>query len=288
LKNLDVRMDAIINDGSATLLSRAYTDNSTRFGLILGTGTNASVILPVTALSPSKFDNRPQSWLDRAQEVLVNTEFSMFGKNILPMTRWDDIVNDTHVLPDFQPFEHMLGGRYLGEIVRLIMIEAIEDVGLFNGQIPNGLHEPYSLDTAILAAIEADTSASLLKGTSALTQQHALPVPPSTADMQFLRTVTQLVTHRAAALLATAIHSLWTLRATAHGESLMETKSVTIGCNGSVIERYPGFRALAQRYVDDMTIKSGAKAGSVVLEVAVESAIYGAAVAVACLEGQEE
>jgi hexokinase len=154
-KGLNVRMDAIINDGAATLLSRAYRDNSTRAALILGTGTNVAVILPVAALAHTKFGNRPQSWHDEAENVLVNTEFSMFGKNILPTTRWDDHINRTHMHPDFQPFEHLIGGRYLGEIVRLILVEAIENFGLFRGQIPGRFTEPYSLEASTIAAIEA-------------------------------------------------------------------------------------------------------------------------------------
>jgi hexokinase len=148
-------VDAIINDGSATLLSRAYSDSFTRFGLILGTGTNASIMLPVTAISDAKFANRPRIWREQAKHVLVNTEFSMFGKHILPMTRWDDYVNRTHNLPDYQPFEYLIGGRYLGEIVRLIIIEAVQTAGLFRNQIPERLLEAYSLETSLLAAIEA-------------------------------------------------------------------------------------------------------------------------------------
>jgi hexokinase len=281
-------VDAIINDGSATLLSRAYADPSTRFGLILGTGTNVSVMLPVSALSPAKFANRSRAWRDRAKEVVVNTEFSMFGRDILPMTRWDHVINDTHVRPDFQPYEHLIGGRYLGEIVRLIICDAVRDSALFSGVLPTGLDEPYSLDAAILSAIEADGSPSLAEAGAALTTHHPLPSPPSASDMHAVRAMVQRVTHRAAALLATAIHALWQLRLKAENVATSDAKRVTIGCNGSVIELYPGFRATAQRYLDQMTAGSGAAGECVVLEVAVESAIYGAAVAVSCLEGQDE
>jgi hexokinase len=153
-------VDAIINDGSATLLSRAYSDSFTRFGLILGTGTNASIMLPVTALSDKKFANRPKRWREEAKHVLVNTEFSMFGKHILPMTRWDDYVNKTHKIPDFQPFEYLIGGRYLGEIVRLVIVEAVQTAGLFRNQIPEGLLEAYSLETSLMAVIEAYVKSS--------------------------------------------------------------------------------------------------------------------------------
>lgn len=148
-------MEAVVNDSSAALLARAYLDQCTRFAVILGTGMNAAMYLPVTALGPNKFGNRPQSWHDVAKRVILNVELSMFGKNILATTKWDEYLNATHLLPDYQPFEQLVSGRYLGEIVRLILVEAIQIAGLFHGAMPDNLLEPYSLDTATIGSIEA-------------------------------------------------------------------------------------------------------------------------------------
>lgn len=103
--------------------------------------------------------------------------------------------------------------------------------------------------------------------------------------MQYVRQITQYVSHRATALLATAIHALWCLRASSENVSPASMGRITIGCNGSVIERYPQFRSLSQQYINQLTGMSGASPDHVVLEVAVESAIFGAAVAVGSLEG---
>ena len=146
---------SIINDGAATLMSRAYVDPATRLSLILGTGFNAAAMLPVSVFAKAKFGNRPQSWHDEAKHVVVNTELSMFGKGVLPMTRWDEHLNNVHMHPDYQPFEHMLGGRYLGEIARLIIVEAIEHHNLFGGKYPSGITEPYSVEAGVLAIIDA-------------------------------------------------------------------------------------------------------------------------------------
>jgi hexokinase len=145
---------AIINDGSATLLSRAYAVNTTRFGLILGTGTNVSVMLPTTCIPPHKLAGRPADWRLRAKEVLVNTEYSLFGQDVLPFTKWDEDLNRAHRLPDFQPFEHFVGGRYIGEIVRRLVKEAVETAGLFGGQLPGGLADDYALQTKTLGVVE--------------------------------------------------------------------------------------------------------------------------------------
>lgn len=279
-------MDSIINDSSATLLSRAYEDPSTRFAVILGTGFNISVHLPVSALATTKFKGYPQKWLDEATHVLVNTECSMFGKNVFPTTRWDDQLNDAHMRPDFQPFEHMISGRYLGEIVRLIIVEAVRTAGLFSGEMPELLAEPYTLDTGTIAAMELDNSKRLTHATALFQSKHPSTKPPTCNDIQFVRQVSQLVSHRAAAFLATGIHALWTLRTEAEGLTPATAGHMSIGCNGSVIEKYPFFRELCQSHLDELTTASGAESKSISLEIAVESAIYGAAVAVCCLEGQ--
>ncbi|KAF2712336.1 actin-like ATPase domain-containing protein [Pleomassaria siparia CBS 279.74] len=283
-RNLPVHMDSIINDSSATLLSRAYEDPSTRFAVILGTGFNISVHLPVSALATSKYKGYPQKWLDEASHVLVNTELSMFGKNIFPTTRWDDQLNETHVRPDFQPFEHMISGRYLGEVVRLIIVEAVRTAGLFSGEMPEQLTELYSLDTGTLAAMELDGSKSLTNAATLFQEKHPLSKPPTYNDINFIRQVSQLVSHRAAAFLAAGIHSLWDLRIASEGLTPATAGYMAIGCNGSVIEKYPLFRELCQSHLDELTTASGAEPKSIALEVAVESAIFGAAVAVCCLE----
>lgn len=153
-RGLNVQLQTIVNDSSATLLAQAYRDSSTRISLIHGTGTNAAIFLPVSALSKSKFGDRPASWHAAAKHVLVNTELSMFGKDVIPMSRWDEHLNQTHTLPDFQSFEYKVAGRYMGEIARLILVEAIEECGLFDGTMPLRLGDAYALDTGILAEFE--------------------------------------------------------------------------------------------------------------------------------------
>jgi hexokinase len=153
-RGLHVSLSAIVNDSSATLLSQAYRDPSTRFALILGTGVNAAVHLPVHIFSPAKFGSRPEEWHAQAKNVIVNTELSMFGKGVLPFTDYDREVCRAHKAPEFQPLEHFVGGGYLGEIVRLVLVDGIENWGLFGGVHPESLLQPYSLETETLSRIE--------------------------------------------------------------------------------------------------------------------------------------
>lgn len=281
--DLNVEMRAIVNDGAATLLSQAYRDSSTRMSLILGTGMNSAAFLPVTTLGPEKLGNRPESWHQMAKHVLINTELSMFGKGIMPVTRWDEQLNRDHQLPDFQPMEYLCTGMYIGEIVRLILLEAIDTTGLFGGEWPARFSTPYSLDTRIVAAFDSDETANLSDAWLQFCESHPLSVRPPRTDLRFVQTVARLVSQRAQTYIAVAIHALWMVRTISEGLLPTEASELTVACNGTVIEKYPGFRFNCQRVLDELCISSGAPAGTINLQMASESSIYGAAVAVACI-----
>ena len=154
-QGLHVQLKAIINDSSACLLSRAYTHTSTRIGLILGTGFNMAAYLPCDLINRSKFGVRPPGWFNMASHVIVNTEMSMFGRKILPLTRWDHKLLDGHPRPDFQPLEYLCSGMYLGEIGRFALIEAIETTGIFGGIVPPSLENPYALNSETLSRLQS-------------------------------------------------------------------------------------------------------------------------------------
>ncbi|TAQ83264.1 hypothetical protein B7494_g8413 [Chlorociboria aeruginascens] len=280
-KGLNVELNAIVNDSSATLLSKAYHDSTTRFALILGTGVNAAVHLPVRIFSPSKFGVRPSSWTDSAKEVIVNTELSMFGAGVLPFTRWDEQLKATHSLPDFQPLEYFVSGGYLGEIVRLVLIEGIQMAGLFGGEVPPSLREMYSLDTETISLIESSTT--LLGAHRLFTTRHPSIHPPSQADINAIRLIASHVTHRASSILAAGVHALWQMRNDSESIAAHESSHTIVAYNGSVLENYPRFKENCQEHLDRLVQASGGKAGVVELMYAPESSLLGAAVSVACL-----
>ena len=281
-RKLNVEMCAIVNDSSATLLCQAYRDSATRMSLILGTGMNAAVFLPVPAIGNDKFGARPDGWINAAERVVVNTELSMFGKYTLQATKWDDDLNAAHILPDFQPLEYLITGRYLGEIVRLIMLEAISSAGLFGGQLPGHLSESYTFETRTLAAFESDRSPNLSDACSTFTKAHPLRKPPTMRELRFIREIGRIVSRRAAAYLAVSLHALWAVRTASEGIELGEASHVTIACTGSMVEKYPDFRQMTQDYLDRLTVMSGSAAGAVTLDLAAEGSIFGAAIAVSC------
>ena len=248
---------------------------------------NAAIHLPITSLNPSKLGSRVLPPNSDTSHVLINTELSMFGKNIFPTTRWDDVLNRNHIIPDYQPLEYLISGGYMGEIVRLILVEATETAGLFNGNLPPSLRTPYVMDTRTLAAIELDTSPSLNNSRFLLQDRHPSATLPTYYDIDFIRRTVQAVSCRSSAFLTTGVHALSSLLNDLETHDSPQNQldlldHVSIGCDGSVINKYPGFMASSQKIMDQlvsMEPNNGMK--RVVLERTVDSAVLGAGVAVA-------
>ncbi|KAH0601576.1 hypothetical protein MHUMG1_00453 [Metarhizium humberi] len=298
---LHVELRALLNDSSACLLSRAYSYTSTRFGLILGTGVNLAAYMPVQSVGMKKFGVRPKGWYEEANHVIVNTELGMFGHNILPLTRWDHALTKQHPRPDFQPLEHLVSGMYLGEIVRLALLEAIETTGLLGGVVPHSLRTGYSLGTDTISMIESDTSPNLEEAIKIFSDRHPSSYTPTSSDLIAIKALSSFVSIRSSALVATCVYTLWDLRLdfeqqyvdTLHESSPerkrveddMKLESTTVAFNGSVIENYPGYLANCQRYLDELIeSKSLPEPRSIGLIAAKESSLMGAAVALACVE----
>ncbi|KKA27039.1 hypothetical protein TD95_003954 [Thielaviopsis punctulata] len=285
-QGLCIELRAILNDSTACLLSQSYTHLSTRMGLILGTGTNIAAFLPVGAVGKHKFGNRSSSWWDAAAQVVVNTEVSTVGKGVLPMTRWDDELNAAHDKPDFQPLEMMVSGMYLGEICRRVIIDAVENAGLFGGELPHDISEDLS------------QSISMWK------TQHPSTYQPTTSDIQAIRTIASFVVRRSSALVAASVYALWDLRtmlSRQHAASFPEGDprrqeleceaalgETSVAFNGSVIEKYPQYlencSAVLNRLVAASRTRADEPAKSVTLVMARESSLFGAAIALACEE----
>ncbi|KAG6266345.1 hypothetical protein E4U49_000502 [Claviceps purpurea] len=311
-QNLHVELRAIVNDSSACLLSRAYSHPNTRFGLVLGTGVNLAAHLPVRSVGKHKFGVRPENWFNEASHVIINTELGMFGHNILPLTRWDQALTKQHPRPDFQPLEHLVSGMYLGEVVRLVLLDAIAITGIFGGIVPPSLKGQYSLGTDTISMIEGDKFPDLRGASQLFSERHPSHYRPTTSDLAAIKTISSFVSARSSALVATCVYTLWDMRLDferQYIDSLSEMspertrieaamahlqRTTVVAFNGSVIENYPGYLASCQRYLNQLIqggkglLFQGDKELSeyprIELVPAKESSLLGAAVALACAE----
>lgn len=217
-----------------------------------------------------------------ATHVLVNTELSMFGKGVFPTTRWDEQLKRQHQLPDFQPLEYLVAGRYMGEIVRLILVEGAAVADLFGGLLPPSLAEEYSLDTRTLAAIHIDSSASLSLSCQLFHERHpSSSRRPSQADMGFIREAMRAVSHRSSAYVTASVHALSSLLDDLDGDEGLQgpLDPHHVGCDGSVINQYPEYMNRSQETMDQMLALEANGRKRMVLGKTINSTLLGAGIA---------
>jgi len=302
-RGLKVDLRAVINDSIATLLSSAYVDPSVNISLILGTGINSAIYLPCQAVSPKKL---PIS-RNCEEKVIVNTELSMFGNDVWPLTRWDEQLKCALERPDYQPLEYLVGGRYLGEVARLILMDLCTSGLLHMDDLPKGLDHPYTFHTSMLATIEGDANVdpfdvgNTVFGKAGNFKWVNIILP-------LLRQVAHLLSSRAAAFVAVSLHALCEIRQK-YESKLLDTKAdqpdnksqtsharpennglsskLTIACTGAVIERYPKFMERCQAVLDQMLTANGMNdkieiaKSHLELKAAHQDSLWGAAVAAA-------
>lgn len=216
-----LRIAAITNDTIATLCSLAYSVKSlpnsrVAAGLIVGTGCNATIPLKFNALGQAK-SSKVRSKVPAADETVVNTEFTIAGacgplKDIT--TGWDETLDKSTARPGFQPLEYMTGGRYIGELVRIVFCDYMTNAHrppVPTASLPAMLVHNYSLTTTFVSAIvaRARTDAELARDL-----KHRMP-PPESSNWSWtphsagaLRKVAHMVQVRSAGLIAAATAGL--------------------------------------------------------------------------------
>ena len=114
-KHLQVKVVAILNDTTGTLVAGSYIDPDCTVGLIMGSGHNGCYF---ESSDNIVHWNGPKSW------VIVDPEFGAFGDpgrgGVLEFLRseFDNSVDDNCLLPRKYTFEKYIGGNFIGEIAR--------------------------------------------------------------------------------------------------------------------------------------------------------------------------
>lgn len=212
-----LRIAAITNDTIATLASMAYQVKSLPnsrvvAGLIVGTGVNATIPMKFTDLGEQKAESI-KSRYPAASETVVNTEITICGAKgpLEPITTmWDRELDKAIPRPGFQPLEYMTGGRYIGELVRIIFHSYMTSAHIPNiesAHLPAAMVHGYSLTTKFVSEYvgRARSNAEL---TEHLKRLHP---PPESSNWAWtphaagaLRKIAQSVQTRSAGLIAAA------------------------------------------------------------------------------------
>lgn len=216
-----LKITAITNDTVATLISLAYSVKSlpnsrVAMGIIVGTGCNATIPMRLSDLHESKA-RLVNSKDPGATQTVVNTEWTISGaapplKELNITTKWDNELDNACARPGFQPFEYMTGGRYIGELVRIVLFDYLTSVvGLSKKALPAALVQEYALSTTFLSEKVARSRSDQ----ELATELARLLPPPESSDWNWdadsagaFRKIARVVQTRSAGLIAAAVVGL--------------------------------------------------------------------------------
>jgi len=253
-----VRVVSLNNDTTGTLMAGAYLDPDCDVGCILGTGTNICYRERTAAI------RKPVGPYDK-EFMIINTESGNFNA-ALPRTRFDALLDAGSENPGLQAEEKMVSGKYLGELVRLVVADVCTEGFLFGGRLPALFAVPGGFGTERLSEIEADVSPNA-DGTLALLGEAGGGAAPG--DARFLREVVRSVSGRAARLAAAVLAAI----VSKNDPGLDATHVIAV--DGSLFEKYPGFRARMEETFRELY---GERAGCLRLAPVSDGSGFGAAV----------
>ncbi|XP_051120366.1 hexokinase-3-like [Andrographis paniculata] len=196
-KGLDMRVAVLINDTVGTLALGHFHDEDTVAAVVFGTGTNACYLERADAII------KCQGLVTPSGAMVVNMEWGNFWSSHLPRTSYDIDLDSESPNPNDQGFEKMISGMYLGDIVRRVILQMLQESDVF-GPVSSALHVPFILRTPSIASMHEDESPDLSEVARILKDILEIPNVPLNARKLIVK-ICDVVTRRAARLAAAGI-----------------------------------------------------------------------------------
>lgn len=268
-RKVPIDVVALINDTTGTLVASLYADGDTKMGVIFGTGVNGAYYDVVKDIP--KLEGKIADDIDQDGPMAINCEYGSFDNEhaVLPRTKYDIEIDEKSPRPNQQAFEKMSSGYYLGEILRLILVELQGKGLILKDQDMSKLNTPYIMDTSYPSRIEEDPFENLEDTDEIL--QSELNINTTVPERKLIRRICELIGNRAARLAVCGIAAVFEKRGLTSG---------SVACDGSVFNRYPGFQEQAAQALRDIFgwEKGDAKSYPIQLKAAEDGSGAGAAV----------
>ncbi|KAF4926284.1 hexokinase [Colletotrichum tropicale] len=230
-RNVPIKLTALINDTTGTLIASAYTDTKMKIGCIFGTGCNAAYMENCGSIPKLAHMNLPPD-----TPMAINCEWGAFDNEhqVLPRTPYDIIIDKDSPRPGQQAFEKMIAGLYLGEIFRLVLVDLHDNksIHIFENQDIAKLRKAYTLDSSFLSAIEDDPFENLQETSDLFASK--LGLKATRPELELIRRLAELIGTRAARLSACGVAAICMKKG---------YESCHVGADGSVFNKYPHFKA---------------------------------------------
>ena len=176
--------------------------------------------------------------------MVVNTEWGAFGEAgelDFVRTKWDKEVDESSLNPGKQIFEKMISGMYMGEIVRLLVVDMIDEGLMLVNQQTQGFRIPGSFPTKFLSEIEADPVGDFERCRHVMFSLGLVGVGED--DLSAMRYICECVSRRAAFMCAAGITALL---------KKMDYKDTTIAVDGSLFRHHPHFHNVMKSRVTQL------------------------------------
>ncbi len=262
INNVDIV--ALANDTVGTLIAKAYDTHDCDVGVIFGTGTNACYRESTAAIL--KMSTREKM----SDYMIVNIEWGNF--NCLPVNQYDRKLDSESTNPGKQQMEKMISGMYLGELVRLIIMDLIQNETLFIKNSESFVQG--GMTTEDISIIESDQTSELVEVDAYLKETGI--AESSKEERQLVQQICRHVSRRAARISAAAISAVVTWM------DPEINKHHTIAIDGTLYAKYPKFKRTIMKTLDTL---HGDKSKMIELVLIKDGSGVGAAIAAAVAAG---
>lgn len=210
--------------------------------------------------------------------MIINIESGNFDG--LPANDFDRQLDLHSEMPGEQVLEKMVSGRYLGELMRLVVLNLVQEGCLFQGKISSMAVFPFktnSLSSEHMSLMLGDETTGLTVTAAWLKESTGIQ-NPSLTELSALKTIASLLSTRAARLAAATYAGV--LRRL---DPLLKVTHI-IAVDGALYEKMSGF-ALSLRIALDEILQD--RAGQVTIKPIKDGSGMGAAIAAAMAAASE-
>ncbi len=233
-----VRIVALANDTVGTLQAQAVLDPDCVAGVILGTGFNIAVRVASRRITKGVGDYSGKS-------MIINMECGNFGK-ALPSTVYDRRLDRDSGNIGHQLSEKMISGKYLPQLVRLVMLDLIKKEGLFDGKVPAVFVGKDSFKGFHMDVFESGSPDAIHQLSQELFGRVLTP-----SERRVIAMVSHLVSRRSARIAAAVIVGALTR------VDRRSAKRMTVAVDGSLFEKYPGYHRMLAEAVRELVGPAG-------------------------------
>ena len=245
--DLNCEVVAIVNDTVGTMMACALDEPDCNIGLIVGTGLNACYMESMANIDTV-------NCVDKAGEMCINMELGGLGDNgVLETFRneYDNEVDGSTINKNCQLFEKMVSGKYLGEIVRVVLCDLVRNAGLFGGEISKKLFQKSSFLTAFVSEIESSWKRDEIAYHTVRNVFNSLDISPTDEECDIVMDVCHWVSSRAAYLCAAGVTSI--AKRIKSNSPLRSNMKITVGVDGTMYKRHPNFSKHVTAKVNELS-----------------------------------